>query len=144
PYRQGDAARAKELWTEALELYRRLDDPEAGRVLAELGSVATSEGDLERAVDHFRAHAQPARLGIVLSNLGALANMRGDFDPAARYQEEAIALQREIDDRDALSISLYNLARTELKRGRVEAARELLREALELATDLGYKEVIAH
>src|SRR5581483_4274114 len=152
PYRQGDAARARELWTEARELFLELgDEKEAARCLAELASVAIAEGDLDRAVqlyeqaaEQFRAQAQPTRLGIVLSNLGAVANMRAYFDAAARYQEEAIALQREIDDRDALSISLYNLARTEIKRGRRETARELLREALRLATDLGYKEVIAH
>jgi tetratricopeptide (TPR) repeat protein len=152
PYRQGDVARARELWTEAHELFLELgDEKEAARCLAELASVAIAEGDLDRAVqlyeeaaDHFRAQAQPTRLGIVLSNLGAVASLRADFDAAARYQEEAIALQRDIDERDTLSISLYNLARTEIKRGRREAARELLPEALRLANDLGYKEVIAH
>jgi tetratricopeptide (TPR) repeat protein len=84
------------------------------------------------------------RQAIALSNLGAIASMRGDLDTAARYQEEAIPLQRELDDRDGLSISLHNLGRTEIKRGRTEVAASLLAESIELALALGYREVIAN
>ncbi len=60
------------------------------------------------------------------------------------YQEEAIPLQRELGDRDGLSISLHNLGRTEIKRGRTEVAASLLTESIELALALGYREVIAN
>jgi predicted ATPase/DNA-binding SARP family transcriptional activator len=152
PYRQGELKRAKEHWTTALELYRRLgDEAETGRCLAELGAVAISEGDLDRAeqlyveaVEHFREHGQTVRLCIALGKLGALASMRGDYEAAARFQAEVLPPQREIGDRDGLAVSLHNFGRTEIKRGRREHARELLGEALELATELGYKEVIAY
>ena len=93
---------------------------------------------------HFEAQGQPVGTAIALSNLGAIASMRGDLDTAARYQEEAIGLQRELDDRDGLSISLHNLGRTEIKRGRTEVAASLLAESIELALALGYREVIAN
>jgi predicted ATPase/DNA-binding SARP family transcriptional activator len=152
PYRQGDVAEAKRLWTRAHELYVELgDEGEAGRCLAELASVAVVERDLERAaalyeesVRDFEAQGQPVRTAIALSNLGAIASMRGDLDASAAYHEQAIPLQRELGDRDGLSISLHNLGRTEIKRGRTEAAALLLAESIELALALGYREVIAN
>jgi predicted ATPase/DNA-binding SARP family transcriptional activator len=152
PYRQGDVEEAKRIWTRAHELYVELgDEGEAGRCLAELGSVAVAERDLERAaalyeqsVRHFEAHGQPVRQAIALSNLGAIASMRGDLDAAAAFQEEAIPIQRELGDRDGLAISLHNLARTEIKRGRAAEAGGLLAESLEQALALGYREVIAN
>jgi tetratricopeptide (TPR) repeat protein len=152
PYRQGDVAEAKRIWTRAHELYLELgDEGEAGRCLAELGSVAVVERELERAqalyeqsVKHFEAHGQPVRQAIALANLGAIAGMRGDLDASAAYNEQAIPLQRELGDRDGLAISLHNLGRTEIKRGRRTEAAALLAEALDHALALGYREVIAN
>jgi len=73
-----------------------------------------------------------------------MASMRGDYEAAARYQEDVLPLQREIGDRDGLAVSLHNFGRTQIKRGRVEHARELLDEAMEVGLELGYKEVIAY
>jgi tetratricopeptide (TPR) repeat protein len=152
PYRQGDVEEAKRIWTRAHELYVELgDEGEAGRCLAELGSVAVAERELERAqtlyeqsVRHFEAHGQPVRQAIALANLGAIAGMRGDLDASAAYNEQAIPLQRELGDRDGLAISLHNLGRTEIKRGRLTEAAALLAEALDHALALGYREVIAN
>ena len=47
--------------------------------------------------------------------------MRGDYEAAARFQEEVLAPQREIGDRDGLAVSLHNFGRTEIKRGRRRA-----------------------
>jgi predicted ATPase/DNA-binding SARP family transcriptional activator len=152
PYRQGDVAEAKRLWTRAHELYVELgDEGEAGRTLAELGSVAVVERDLdlaaelyEQSVKHFEAYGQPMRRAIALSNLGAIASMRGDLDASAAYHEQAIPVQRELGDRDGLAVSLHNLGRTEIKRGRTDVAASLLAESIELALALGYREVIAN
>jgi predicted ATPase/DNA-binding SARP family transcriptional activator len=152
PRRLGDTARATELWTTALGLYRELgDESEAARCLAELGSAAHAEGDLDRAtelyeeaIEHFRRLGQNVRLCIALGNLGALASMRGDYETAARHQEEVIAPQRELGDLDGLAISYHNFGRTQIKRGRLDHARQLLTESLELAVEIGYKEVIGH
>jgi len=152
PYRQGDVDEAKRIWTEAHDLYVDLgDEAEAGSCLADLASVAISEGDLAGAaalyqgsIRHFEAQGQPVRQAIALSNLGAIASMQGDLDASAGYLEEAIPLQREIGDRDGLAISLHNLGRTEIKRGASSRAAELIGEALELGAELGYKELIAY
>jgi predicted ATPase len=152
PWRQGRNELAKKLWEEALPLYRELGDEDGiGRCVAELGSVAIGEGDLDRAaalyeeaVTLFRAQGNLVRLGIVLGNLGAVAGMRDDNEAAARYQEEAVATQRQTGDRDALAVSLHNLARPVLALGRVGEARTALGESLRLALTLGYREVIAY
>jgi predicted ATPase len=152
PYRQGDVEEAKRHWTRAHELYVELgDEGEAGRVLAELGSVAVVERDLGRAAElyeqsvrHFEAQGQPMRQAIALANLGAIASMRGDLDASAAYHQEAIPIQRELGDRDGLAVSLHNLGRTEIKRGRTPEAAALLAESMELALALGYREVIAN
>jgi len=151
PFRQGDLARARELWEEALALYRGLDDADGiSRCFAELGSVALAEGDLERATEIyveccvlFEELGNRMRLGTAVANLAVIWSMRGDLDSAVEYGERAIAMQRECD-RDGLAVSLHNVARTKLSLGRLDDARDLLGECIELATKLGYSEVIAH
>jgi tetratricopeptide (TPR) repeat protein len=151
PFRQGDLARARELWEEALALYRALDDADGvTRCFAELGGVALAEGDLERATEVyveccelFEQLGNPVRLGTAVSNLAVISSMRGDLDGAVEYGERAIEIARECD-RDGLAVSLHNLARTRLALGQLDEARDLLGECVELATAIGYNEVIAH
>ena len=152
PYRQGDAARAAELWNKALELYRELGDSEGiARTTAELGAIAVAKSDFERgaamyeeSVRLFREQGKTNRLATALANLGAIANMRGDRATAVRYLTEAIALSREIGDDDGLAVSLHNIGRSEVALGRVDEGRASLQESLALARRLGYREVIAY
>jgi len=54
----GDTERAKELWEEALSLFRELGDlDEIGKCIGSLGNVAISEGDLPRAVELYEEAA---------------------------------------------------------------------------------------
>jgi len=151
-YRQGDLTTARAWWDEALELYRGLDEVnEIGRCLGELGSVALSEGEIERAQALYEESAElferenvPVRLGVVLANLGAIATMRGELDAAAAYAERAATLQREARDRDGLAVTLHNLARILMALGRPDDGREALRESIELALGIDYREVLAY
>jgi predicted ATPase/DNA-binding SARP family transcriptional activator len=151
-YRQGDLATAKDWWEDALELYRSLgDNPEIGRSLGELGSVALSEGDLDRAqslyeeaVELFERENVTVRLAVVLANLAAIATMRGELDEAAAYARRAAALQREVSDSDGLAVTQHNLARILIAQGRVDEGRAALRESIELACALDYREVLAY
>jgi tetratricopeptide (TPR) repeat protein len=152
PYRQGETGLAKQLWEEALDLYRELDDAEGtARTTAELGSIAVAESDFDRGVamyeecaDLFREQGNTTRLAIALGNLGAIANMRGDRMTAVRHLTEAIALTREIGDDDSLAINLHNIARSELALGRTDEGRAALTESIALARRLGYREVLAY
>jgi predicted ATPase len=149
---QGDIARAREQWTEAMRIFRvHGDDVEAARCAAELGGVAVAEGDLGtaealylEAADVFSAAGNHVREGVVLSNLSAVAAQRGDLEQAVRYGERAIALQREIGERAGLALALANLAPSAIRLGDDERARTLLRESLELSGEIGYSLLFAH
>jgi tetratricopeptide (TPR) repeat protein len=152
PYRQGRLAQARALWEEALELYRAIGDVAGiGRCVAELGGVATAEGDLEAAAAAYRESValfeqigNRQRAAVALANLAAIAELAGDHETSSAYGERAVAEQRALGDLDGLAISLHNLARARFKLGATADARELLREAMTLAERLGYREVIAY
>jgi predicted ATPase/DNA-binding SARP family transcriptional activator len=149
---QGDAATAKEQWEEALEIFRlHGDDREAARCFAELGGVAVAEGDLasaremyEEAAGLFHELGQPIREGIALSNVASIAGDLGELESAVAFGERAIKIQRGLRDLPDLAVSLANLAPTELRRGNVEQARSLLREAVEIAEEYGFQLLLAH
>jgi predicted ATPase/DNA-binding SARP family transcriptional activator len=149
---QGETARAREQWNEALEIYRaRGDEDEVARCVAELGSVAVAEGDLERArvlyedaVERFDRLGHRVRESVALSNLAAIADQDDDLAASVDYSERAIALQREIDDPINLAVSLTNLAPTVLRLGEVERGRALLREGVELGEGFGHRLLLAH
>jgi predicted ATPase/DNA-binding SARP family transcriptional activator len=152
PFRQGDTQRARELWEEALPLFRALGDVnEVGKCIGSLGNVAMSEGELDRAVELYeeaaglsRQAGNTLRLGVILANLGMLAGMRGDHETSARYATEAATIQREVGDKDGLAVTLHNLGRARLTLGQSNDARAALAESLGLALGLGYREVIAY
>jgi predicted ATPase/DNA-binding SARP family transcriptional activator len=152
PFRQGDNTVAAALLQESLDLYRKLGDEEGiARAIAEVGSIAIAEQDLDRAaalyeeaVPLFRSQGKLSRVGASLGNLGTIAHMRGDFATAVRYYAEAIDAAREAGDEDGAAVNLHNLARSELALGRTEQGLEGLRESLAIARRLGYREVIAY
>jgi predicted ATPase/DNA-binding SARP family transcriptional activator len=152
PFRQGDNARAKALWKEALTWYEPLGDLDGiSRTRAELASVAITTGDLDAAAAGFLECCSlfvrlgnRARLAVALANLAEIEILRGDVPAAARYNEEATALQRELGDRGGLAISLQNLSRIRLLLGELDEAEALLCESIELAHELGYQEVLGY
>ncbi|HZE28587.1 MAG TPA: BTAD domain-containing putative transcriptional regulator, partial [Gaiellaceae bacterium] len=152
PFRQGDNAVAAAWLEESLELYRELGDEEGiPRAIAELGSVAIAEQDLDRAtalyeeaVPFFRSQGKLSRVAAPLGNLGTIAHMRGDPATAVGYYGEAIEAAREAGDEDGAAVNLHNLARSELALGRPEQGLAALRESLAIARRLGYREVIAY
>jgi predicted ATPase len=152
PFRQGDIAVAAALLQESLDLYRELGDEEGiARGIAEVGSIAIAEQDLDRAaalyeeaVPLFRSQGKLSRVAASLGNLGTIAHMRGDHATAVRYYAEAIDAAREAGDEDGAAVNLHNLGRSELALGRAEQGLEALRESLAIARRLGYREVIAY
>ena len=152
PYREGALDEAKALWTEALDLYRKLGDAEGiARCIAELGAVAVSAGELETAAAAYRESLELfERLGshhrasVALANLAAIAELQGDHETSATYGERAVAEQRSRGDLDGMAISLHNLARSRLALGELEEARANLAETFEVAERLGYRELIAY
>jgi predicted ATPase len=152
PWRLGDIPEAKRQLEEALSLFRELgDEDNIARSIAELGGVAVSEDDLDRAVELYEETAilferlgRTVRLAVVLANLAAIAAQRNDQAAALEYGERAIAIQREIEDSDGISVSLANIARVRLAVGDDAGAARDLHEALAIAKRLKYRMVLAH
>jgi len=66
---------------------------------------------------------------------------QGYHGRAKGLAERALALSRQVDERQAISAALYTLAQA----GRVqERVRDLLEEGLELSTELGNDADVAH
>jgi predicted ATPase/class 3 adenylate cyclase len=151
-YRQADYARSTEVWTEALELFRELDDATGtARMIGELGNVAVAEGELERALELYdecarvlRESGDRLRLANVIGNMGAVANIQQDYERGRRLCEEALQLERELGSTEGTALTLHNIARIDLATGRPEEARRGFRESIEGATEIGYRELIAY
>jgi len=94
--------------------------------------------------DLFRGLREDKRLSVVLGNLGHVAAQLGDYDEAIAVTTEALALQRELGDKQRQAISLYNLGSFSLDRGDPAGARRRLSDCLELSLELNYREVIAY
>lgn len=91
-------------------------------------------------------HATPAgrRMAArLLGNLGAIEAAQGDFAVAEPHQEEAIAIAREIGDRNIEAAALTNFAETARLQADYETARARQSEALKLSTDIGDRSTAA-
>ena len=151
-YRQGDNERSKDAWTEALTLYRELDDSTGtATVVGSLGNVAVGEGEFERALelyeesaDLFRELGDRRRLANVVGNMGAVANIQRDYERGRALCEEALVIHRDMGSNEDVVLIQHNIARIDLASGREAEAAELFRTSLEGATEVGYREIIAY
>jgi predicted ATPase/DNA-binding SARP family transcriptional activator len=147
-----DHARSRELWLEALPLFEQLGSTrEVARAQMELGATWHDEGDLPRALEYYEASRtllaqvdDPNAMGVVLANLGSLYEALGDLDGAIRATTEALALAEALGDEDGMAISSLNLATFDLARGDVSSAAEHGLTAIDKASRLSYREVIAY
>jgi tetratricopeptide (TPR) repeat protein len=73
-----------------------------------------------------------------------VANLLRRFELARSLSEEALALNRELGNREAATISLHNIGRIDLRTGRLADAAEFFRQSLERARELEYRELIAY
>ena len=151
-FRLGDLKTARLWWGGGARAHRDLGDVDGiSRCIAELGSVAMASGELDEAAARyvessaiFEEVGNDVRLAVALSNLGGIEGLRGNHEAAAAYTERALALQRSTGDRDGEAVSLANLARTRISLGQHALARELVRESLQLALQMQYREVIGY
>jgi tetratricopeptide (TPR) repeat protein len=116
-----------------------------------LANMAVAEGEYERAMAGYegaramlQALGDKGRLAQVVANMGSVANIERRFELARSLGEEALALQPELGNSEAATISLHNLARIDLRTGRLAAAADLFRQCLESARELAYPELVAY
>jgi non-specific serine/threonine protein kinase len=138
---RGDLARAEQLYLEAGAIDGRLGSRVwLAMTLGNLAMTSADGGDYARALnfasDALRTYAEQrhewgvARMREVIARV---AVSRREYSLARRELEEAVAFQRQLQDRQGLLLSLPTLARLSLAEGESGRAAELLVEGLRLA-----------
>lgn len=142
---QGDAAKARGYYMQALMIRREIGDKRGeGRLLNNLGRVARQQGDFERALSY---HEQALRLnqeigaqqgvGQTLDELGSTLATRGNYHKAMSYAEEAFQIKRQVSDRQGEAVSLNVLGTAAMNLGDYASAEHALHRALRRQREVG-------
>ena len=139
----GDSREALALFNQALAFTQDADTIESARLLADLGWVHCSAGNLELAEDYLtRAMKKAEKLrrdypreanrlvGIVLYYFAFLQVVRRDYILALQLAENSIDVFRSIDDQFMISIVSQFLASLWLRRGETGRAKKCFEEAI--------------
>lgn len=105
-------------------VYLQIDLAKAEQLITEVHTRAVAAGNRERAM-------------VALNNLGLVAFERKDNALARDFQQQELALAREIGAQSAIAIGLINLADADIHLGQLSTVRANLREGLRLALRLG-------
>lgn len=147
----GDVDRAEQLYADALEIARRIGDPELlGRTLTNFAITLRDQGRLDEAAEAcaeglacFREIGSAALTAIGLLNLGAIRLDAVLYDEAAKHFAECLVLKRRLGDRFGIANVLVNLASVHKSRSEWAEARALLAESLSLRRGLAEKRGLA-
>jgi tetratricopeptide (TPR) repeat protein len=146
--RLDDAERAAR---SAIEVARDLDDPEAQvTILGNLAIILDDTGRPDEAEACYRSALAIARrdglhatVASVAMNLGVCLGNRGRDDEAIAWIQEALDAALAIGDRRMEAASRYNLAvRLAARDGPSQTARPLLEDAMRIATECGYPDLV--
>jgi predicted ATPase/class 3 adenylate cyclase len=83
------------------------------------------------------AETSPTVRADALSGAGVLAEMQGDYERATQFNEEALKLRRQANDRPGIASSLTNLGSVARIQGAYDRAKASHEQALELWQELG-------
>ena len=75
--------------------------------------------------------------GYRLGNLGVAYRRLGQTEKAIDYYEQALNINRQVDDRKAEAVNLYNLGELYKDQGGVSQARQYLEQALTISREIG-------
>lgn len=123
----------------------KVDPPRAytltvmGMVYDALGETAQARSRYERAAEFHHDRGDKRAEAITLDKAGASLARARDAKGASEKFDAALALWREIRDRDGEALTLYNAARAEEDRGDLVAAHRHIDEALGIIESLRVK-----
>ncbi len=146
---QGDTERGRSYSEESLALARQIGDyAGVARGLHELGEAASADGDYDKATAYFEEAVTAARTAGSngagsIGNLGWVAYLQGDYERAMPLFEEAVELLRERGHESGVLVGLCHVVDATIMLGRAQEARLPVRECLELAGELSFRQVIA-
>lgn len=145
-YISGDTNRAKESWEKAINYFSKNKEHEMehyARTQANIAYLLLEDNDKAKQQDGVKLIEESSILKLRIGDLEGLANNYCNlglyyfktkrYEKAIAYLRKDLYLTREIGDLCALGTTLNNLASLYIECLQLNAARELLREASELA-----------
>ncbi len=147
----GNYTRASELYSEGLEIARKIDD----RWFAALcftGHTAltgfshrvvepeTTYQGFQKAVAEWRLIGDPRMTAIALNNLSLSAKILGRLDEAFTALEESISLSKSVGDRWGLGFAYRGLALIAQEKGQYLEAVDWFHKSLEIFSELGARQ----
>src|SRR5258707_1350113 len=147
-WRQGRFDAALKSFEDARALAERLGDIElVARTDNGVGAVHYARGDYAAARRAYAAAqartSDPAMRGKVILNLGVIENIESNFETAREHYKRAYELFSESGDSESAMLALHNQGMVEADLQRWNDADRSFLAALEIATELGNKEMIA-
>ncbi len=141
---EGGFAEAEQLFADPDPWLRATAKMIVGQLRLNFGhSAELAMTEMREALDGFRAIGERWGIGFTLSALADMAAARGDFTLAVTWQEEAIALVRELGLSEDLPQMETKLAHQLWLSGRKDEARRMLKQARASAEEVGLSEVMA-
>ena len=149
---QGDYPTARNLFTESLQIGKRLSDKRGIALsLNNLGNIAINQGAYNEAK---ALHTQSLKIrselsdkrGIAfsLTNLGIIAINQGAYNEAKALHTQSLKIRSELSDKRGIAISLYNLGKIAINQGAYDEARQILTESLQIFRELQDQQGIAY
>jgi predicted ATPase/Tfp pilus assembly protein PilF len=150
-YLQSDFDATRELYEDALAIYRTLDDqPGVAHALVGLGESATEIGDYDTAPKLYQeAYAIMRKLddahgcARATTQLGWSALRTGDLTQAREWLEEGLRLYQSIDDRVGVALTYSGIGEVAVRNGDLDEASAALETSLNIRRELGMKWGIA-
>ncbi|MGC9025849.1 MAG: tetratricopeptide repeat protein, partial [Chloroflexia bacterium] len=143
--RLGRYPEAREFFSEALSIARRLGDAEEatfdaahlGAVYRLLGEYDLARRSLQESLDLGRESGQTWPQAHAFLNLGIVISAVGEYEGARRAFQESLDLFRKIGYRRGIAAALNNLGLEASALGDYEEARRLFQESLSLFQEIG-------
>jgi len=146
---RGDFAKALDYFLQVLPIRERISDRveltlrNIALIYRDLGDESATRDYFEKALVVARARGTSSDYAAVLGTYaGYLADLH-DFKPALTNADEALAIERELDNRQSIAFDLLHSGRALLGLGRTEEAIPRLNDALAIGRSLDQREIMA-
>jgi tetratricopeptide (TPR) repeat protein len=137
PINQGDLAKAKELYEQALDIARKIGDKRAAaRELGNIGLIFVQEGDFAtgekiyaEALANFRDVGDKHGMSVVIGNTGELRQAEGRLGDALAEYRDALMLAREVGHKSSEALDLQLIGDVLAYQGDLNGAMKMYQQA---------------